>query len=378
MTILRIAVLSASACVLAACASQEPGASVPGKMRFVLGATSSSPAAFVAGAGAQPASLTAGVEYIVSPRKAKITFTSVVFRNGDETLGTSEFTNCTVTYDRALPSGSTLLDCAFTIPVGEITQMALYFDKTLELQVSDATAGIYSDAASSTKYTTTAPAGGANFVTFTINIGDNSTSRATPIIFAAPLSIDEGTTPTLYATMDMIQSFQLMVNAGGTTLTANPGNDPVALFGDLSPGTSTYYSNAPSIESYLVGSVNGFKTLRVFADQSGNPLYLIGWTCGVDGPKGAWASPPIGATIGGWLGKDASDVVAWALPTDATYSTYSAYFVMAEPTAIGQTTVVKCMATASPPAPADGKTYASGAPAMPSPTVSATLTLLAK
>jgi hypothetical protein len=324
------------------------------------------------------ASLTAGTEYIVSPRRAKITFTSVTFRSGTETLGTSEFSNCTVTYDRALPSGSMLLDCAFTIPVGEITEMALYFDKRLQLVVSDATAGIYSDAASATGYTTTAPAGGANFVTYTINIGDNSTSRATPIIFASPLLIEEGTTPTLYATMDMIQSFQLAVNADGTTLTAHPGNDPVALFGGLAPGTSTYYSNANSIESYRVGSVNGFKTLRIFADQAGNPLYLIGWTCGVDGPKAAWASPPIGATIGGWLGKDANNVVAWALPADASYSTYSAYFVMAERTAIGQRTVVNCMATASPPPPADGKTYSSGAPLMTSPTVSATLTLLAK
>lgn len=378
MKILRVAVLSASACVLAACSGQEPRASVPGKMRFVLGATSSSTSPVVSNAIVQSASLTAGVSYIVSPRKARITFTAVVFRSSTETLGTSTFTNCRVTYDRALPSGSTLLDCPFTIPVGEITQMELYFDKTLELLVSDATTGIYSDAASASKYSTTAPAGGANFVTFTINIGDNSTSRATPIIFATPLSIAEGTTPTLYATMDMIQSLQLLVNTGGTTLTAGAGNDPVALFGGLTPGTSTFYSNANAIESYLVGSVNAFTALRIFADQAGNPLYLIGWTCGTDGPKGAWASPPIGATIGGWLGKDANNVIAWALPTDASYSTYSAYFVMAEATAIGQTTVLKCMATASPPAPADGRTYSSGAPTMPSPTVSTTLKLLAK
>jgi hypothetical protein len=252
--------------------------------------------------------------------------------------------------------------------------MAVYFDKTIQLLVSDATNGIYSDASVATKFTTTAPAGGATFVPFTITIGDNNTSRATPIIFASPLSVEEGSTPTLYVTTDMIHNVALRVDAGGTTLTANPGADPVALFGGLTPGSSMYYSSASTIES--VKSQGTY--VRVFTDQGGNPLYLIGTTCGVDGPKGAWATPPIGATIGGWLGKDAGNVIAWALPTDATYAAYSAYFVMPARTLVGQTTTWSCKATASPPPPVDAKTYSSGAPAMSSPTTSATLTLLAK
>src|SRR4051812_14323847 len=184
---------------LSACSKDAPRPRVAGTMRFRLGANNSASAPI--NASIQPASLVAQSEYLVSPRKAKITFTSVVFRDAaGATLGTSDFSSCIVTYDRSLASGSTLLDCPFTAPVGEIAQMALYFSKTLDLLVSDATTGIYTDASSTTKYVTTPPAGGASFVSFTITIGDNNPSRATPVIFATPLVIAEGTTPTLYVT----------------------------------------------------------------------------------------------------------------------------------------------------------------------------------
>jgi len=375
MRLLDVCAALVAACALAGCT--EPHPKVGGTMRFVLGGTSGSTAPTLAGASVQTSHLVAGHEYLVSPRQARITFTSVVFSNASTQLNeTSTFEDCTVTYDRSRPSGSTLLECPFTIPVGEISQMALYFDKTLEILVSDATFGIYSDAAIPSKFSATPPAGGATFVPFTITIGDG-TSRATTIIFPAPLTIAEGTTPTLYVTTDMIHTVQLIVNAGGATLTAKvEGNDPVALFGTLTPGMSMFYSNATTIEARRV---EDSRYLRVFTDQGGNPLYLIGWTCGADGgPKGAWASAPIGQKVGGWLGRDASGVLAWALPTSDTYSTYAAYFVMPEATTVGQTTVQKCQATSSPPPPADGKTYSSGAPSMAFPTTSTTLTLLGK
>jgi hypothetical protein len=397
MTTLRyFAPLLLSLGALAGCGStgQEPVVpppgqvikSVVGKMSFVLGGTSgagSSSLTLPGGAAQQPpqvAPLGAGDGYIVSPRKAKITFTSVVFRgSAGETLGTSDFTSCIVTYDRSLAAGSTLLDCPFTAPVGDIYQIAVYFDKTLQLLVSDAATGIYSDPQSATGFSTTAGAS-ANYVPFKITIGDNTSSRATPIIFSSPVAIVAGSSPTLYITTDMIQTLQVTVNQGGTTLTADGlNNDPVALFGGITRGSSVYYSNANAVESYKLGSVNDFRALRIFYDQAGLPLYMIAPnTCGIEGPKGAWASPPIGATIGGWLGKDANRNLAWALPVTSSYATYSAYFVMAEQTVIGQTTTLKCKATASPPAPADGKTYASGAPAMASPDKSTTLTLVAK
>lgn len=363
---------------------------VAGTMSFVLGGTSGASSSNVAGlerqagGSAQSASLLAGDQYIVSPRAAKITYTSVVFKGADgSTLGTSALSNCTVTYDRSLVSGSGLLDCAFSAPIGDIYQIAVSFNKTLQLLVSDSKFGIYSDPLSATGYSTSAPASGASYVPFTTTIGDTSSSRATPILFASPVTIVAGSTPKLYITTDMIQTFQLVVNAGGATLTAGGGNDPVALFGGPTPGSSSFYSNANQIDSYKVGSVNGFQSLRLFYNQAGAPLFLMrtsvsGNMCGVDSAaKAAWASPPLN-DIGGWLGRDSNKILAWSVPLAASYATYGAYFEMAEQTVIGQSTVLKCIASGSPPAPADGKTYASGAPPMPSPNATVTLTLLAK
>lgn len=352
---------------------------VAGKMSFVLGGTGNGANAHAA---VPTGSLTPNDEYIVSPRKAKITFVTMAFRDSmGNKLGGGEvnFSNCVVTYDRSLNAGATLLDCPIDIPIGEVYALDINFNKAMEVLVSDSSAGIYSDPAVSTKYSTTEPAGGAVFVPYTIMNGDpNSTTRGAQVILNAPVTIAAGSTPQIYITTDMVQTFQIKVNNDGTSLTANPGNDPVALFGGLTPGSSRYYSNSGSIESYRVGSINGFQSLRMFLDANGKPLFLSGpRTCGGgSGLAPAWSSPPIGGTIGGWLGKDAAGTVAYAVPFDNTYAAYVAYMVMADTDTVGATVSLNCKATASVPPPADNKTYGSGAPAMPSPDVMTPLTLL--
>ena len=365
-------------CAAMAIGCTEPGTrSVAGSMKFVQGGTNpASPAPALVGVAA---SIAANEEYIVSPRRAKINFTSVNFKDAAGTsLGESDLTNCSVTYDRTLSSGTTLLDCAFTVPVGEVAQMQLFFDKTLDLLVSDATVGIYSNAAVTTGFSTTAPAGGATFVPYTITIG-NGTTRSTSVFFSSPVTVAEGDTPSMYVTLDMIHTIQLRVNADGATLTPNPTNDPVAVFGGLAPGTSRYFSGANTIEGY---KVQGVPSLRVFYDNAGQPRFtMIGPNfCGADGgSKMAWASPPTeNAMIGGWLGKDANGNIAFALPTTGTFTTYLAYYVMADQASIGQTTTLNCKISSDPPAPADGKTYASGAPTITAPDKSVTLRLIAK
>ncbi len=356
---------------------------VTGTMSFVLGGTAPVSGAARTNVGLRASSaqppLVAGREYIVSPRKAKINFTSVTFRGATgETLGTSSFTGCSATYDRSLASGTTLLDCAFTAPVGDVYQIAVAYDNTIQLLVSDAETGIFTDPASTTGFSNAAPAGGANYVAYTLTIG-NGTSRSTPIIFTTAFSITATSSPRLFVTTDMIHTLQLKVNAGGTTLSPTGSNDPVVLFGGPTRGSSRYYSDSGTIETI---PVVGFHSVRIFYNEAGSPVYLIGPTppaCGVlDAPKGAWPTPPLGATIGGWLGRDSNGTIAWALPLTSSYATYSTYHVMQEQAAIGGSTTLRCKITTSPPPPADGKTYASGAPAMPSPDASAPLKLMAK
>jgi len=356
------------------------GSTVRGKMSFVLGGTGDG--MNVRAAATTPGSLTPNDEYIVSPRKAKITFASMAFR--DETgnkLGGGDvaFTNCVVTYDRSLNAGATLLDCPIEIPVGEVHALDVNFNKTMQILVSDTTAGIYSDPSTASLYSTIEPTGGAQFVDYTIMIGDTSPTRGAQVILTQPVTVATDSMPQLYVTTDMVQTFQIKVNSDSTSLTANSGNDPVALFAGLSAGTSRFYSNSGQIESYKIGSVNGYHELRVFLDSNGKPLYLMSpLICGGQGPRGAWASPPIGATIGGWLGKDTTGKVSWALPVANDYAAYRAYMVMTDTDTVGNTVTVDCKASASPPPPADNTSYASGAPAMPSPDVSTPLTLLTK
>ena len=214
-----IAALALPACLVLSCS--EPHAKVAGSMHFILGGTPATvvpaPALSPSGGKGALAALVAGVEYIVSPRKAKITFTSVQFTTatGDGS-GETTLADCTVTYDRSLASGSTILDCPFTAPVGDITSMQLFYSTTVQLLVSDATVGIYSDPSSPTLYSTTAPAGGAAFVPLTITIGGAGvTNRGLPIFFGTPMTIVEGTTPVLYVTVDMIHTIQMQVNTGG-------------------------------------------------------------------------------------------------------------------------------------------------------------------
>ncbi len=353
---------------------------VAGSMHFVLGGTAPIPSSVARRTG--PSALTPGDEYVVSPRKAKITFASVAFRKADgNKLGDGDLplTNCVVTYDRTMPSGSTLLDCPIMMPVGEVYSLDLSFNKAMEILISDGIAGIYSDPTVASHYSTTAPAGGATFVPYTVMIGDSSPTRATPIIFASPVTIAADSTPMLSVTTDMIQTFQIAVDPSGTTLTAHPGNDPVAVFGGLSPGSSHFLSNASQIESYRIGSVNNFRSMRVFYDGNAKPLFMMSpVTCGPSAGMGVWATGTFGpGNVGGRLGTDAAGNTGWAQVAPGGMS-YSAYYVMVEPTAIGQSTMVKCQATTTPPVPANGMTYASGAPDIATPDTVTQLTLLTK
>lgn len=359
----------------------DGGSTVAGKARFVQGGSAVTRAPLIIRSGHR---LTPGDQYIISPNKAKITFKSVVFKGASgSTLATSTLTDCVVTYDRTKSSGTSLLDCPFDVPTGEIGQMSVAFSTTLQLYVDDTTTGIYSSAAATGGFSTTRPSPEPDFVDFLVTAGASSNERSTSVIFSSPITVAEGSLPEIYITTDMVHTTQIEVTGTGTTLgpITVGSNDPVALFGGLTKGTSLFYSEKTSIDSYKVMGVNN---LRVFYDAENKPLYLIGSNafCGSDGGyKAAWASAPVGdpngAQIGGWLGKDATNVLAWALPMGTNYSTYNAYFTMQEQTSVGGATTLNCKASTSPPEPTDGKTYASGAPAITGPTTY-TLNLLAK
>jgi hypothetical protein len=373
----RIGIVALSAIPLAGCGTGvNYSTTLPGTATFVQGASSVTTLAASA-KKIRPRSgfaLTPGDQYLVSPNQAKITFVSIEFDDtSGSTISSSDLTGCVVTYDRGLSSGSSLLDCPFTVPVGQIGQIVVRYSNNVQILVNDTTTGIYSHSGSTTGFNTTAAS--PDFVNIRVNAGADPDVRISPIIFPTPITVAAGSTPQIFITTDMIHGTELEVASNGTDLAPAGTEDPVALFGYTTKGKSLYFSEDTTIESVKIGK----NSVRVFEDAAGNPLFLFGFTCAVGNlPVNAWATPPIGQTIGGWLGKDAAHVISWALPTDTTWGTYSTYFTMAEQTAIGGTTTVNCKATTSPPPPADGQTYASGAPAMSSPTTSTVVTLLGK
>lgn len=376
--------------MLSACfGGEESFPTVAGNLRFVQGGSADSSASRLR--TATPAALIPSSSYLVSPRQGKVTFVSVVFRDEtgrplDASSAAGEygipFEDCTITYDRSLAAGSTLLDCPIEFPIGDVYEMVVYYDQNVELLVSDEVTGIYSDPTEPSQYTTIAPAGGADFVPYRVDVAQG-TSRGRPIVFTTPVTISADAPPPLFVTTDMFQTFLLQVDASGDTLSAGNNADPIELFGGLSPGTSRYYSNGSAAESYQLGTVDNFTSLRFFFDENDEPLYLTqSPTCGPPGPLNVWAAPPSrpgseGSFIGGYLGRDADGVLAWAMLGN-TFPELVSYNVMPEATTSGETTVLNCKATDAPPEPADGQTYASGAPEMPSPDLTRTLTLIAQ
>jgi hypothetical protein len=91
------------------------------------------------------------------------------------------------------------------------------------------------------------------------------------------------------------------------------------------------------------------------------------------GVYGAFATAPTaamaltdGSRVGGYLGRDASNKICWALPTDATWSNYRAVYAMDAAGTVGTMTTLVCQPASGDPAPSSGTTYASGCPSITS------------
>lgn len=101
-------------------------------------------------------------------------------------------------------------------------------------------------------------------------------------------------------------------------------------------------------------------------------------------PSEAWnISPAVapdsggGMKAGGYLGLDASGNLAWALPTDFTWTSYRAVFVMRRGGTVGSSVNLSCAFQSTVPVPADGNSYASGAPSISAPSTTLSIKLVA-
>src|SRR5262245_50105296 len=155
------------------------------------------------------AGLSSGNWY-VSPDKIKVKLTRINFAGATQQDSTgADLVDCVVTYDRAAATLAPLLDCPFSIAPGTYTSMNLFVDPTAEVLISDATNGLYTDPSVPTKLSSTAPAGGASFVSVTATLG-----TAFQQFFSTPLVVTDQPV-SLSVVIDAVQTVQL-TSSGGT------------------------------------------------------------------------------------------------------------------------------------------------------------------
>lgn len=304
-----------------------------------------------------------------------------------ETGTGADFVGCVVTYDRSAAALDALLDCPFEIAPGTYTNMHLVVDPVADILISDAVNNIYTDPASASGLTSTAPVGGADFVPFTSEFGAGFEQ-----FFTTPLIVGTADVLSLAVLVDAVQTVQVNVSGGGTTL-AFGNYFPAVVVPTLgAPGAPQYYTSQGTADSYN-GSLVLPNYLRIYyeAGVGGQPVRLsldqLAMTinaCQAGGfgyvfPGDAATSPPSssGDRAGGWLAVDPSDVICAAVGSDSEFTSYHSYFRMGYVPNVGDSTTFSCELTSTPTPPTSGSTYESGCPPIVSVLGSASLMLVA-
>jgi hypothetical protein len=337
------------------------------------------------------APLTEGTFWRLSPNKAKVTFTGIDFTV--DGIGTSgDLTGCSGLYDRTRSSGAQLFQCPIQVPIGKITALTVRYSASIDVLINDTNNGIYTDPSKPTGFATTPPTPGPQFATLTLPNPGNSNPNEYPvqIFLTSPITVAADSTPNLYIVVDMVHSFWAKVTNGALAITSEAGIFPPAqVYASFSRSArSEFYTTVGTAENVSMGNSTSETYVRLnylSANEAGHV-----WTGYVGGcmfgnfPSEAWNISPAlapnggnGMKAGGYLGLDASNTLAWALPVDFTWSGYRALFEMPRATATGSSVNLKCQLQSTVPIPADGNTYASGVPPMPDPTTNVSLTLVA-
>ena len=297
--------------------------------------------------------------------------------------------NCTPTYKISDASLSQILDCPFQIAAGTYVSMGIGVSTTFQVLVDDATNGLYTDPASSTGLSSTAPSGGAQFVSVTVagpggmgNVLSQETFFPQPVTLTATGSVGgDGGAPgvTVDVVQDMIHTLFVNVTGGTPTFDTSLPLPAVQMIPSVEGAGHVEFSTSTGVagDTTLPGPTDDDgSSVRLFYDASGAPSYLFHPTLG---PSQAWAADPAKSTpgtgtnfrAGGYLGIDSSGTLCWAIPQDYSYQSYIGICEMKVVSTQGGSTSLQCANMATVPPPTSGNTYASGCPSItPSSTVS--------
>lgn len=377
-----LATLTAAVLMVAAasCRQKSSGKSVAG-VAHVLHGASSQTTSF----RSHPSFVAPNGNWIVSPDRVRVHLDHISFNGASPSEGTgTDLTGCALEFDRNAPSLSSMLDCPFTLSRSvRALDVSLVMNPTFEILISDTANGIFTDPAAVGGLTNVQPAAGAAFVAWTANHGGTTAGGALP----EAVQLGSNGDISLAIVMDAVQTVEVVVTGGVPQFNANTTWVPVVVFPTFdAPGRATYYSSAATAGSILVPA--GYTAARVYYGPGANsqPLYLANTNaCSVTAATGGVfpidpAQSPVysnGSRSGGWLGRDGTGTICWALPADTMWSSYVSYLTMPEITTLGSSGTLSCQATTATLPPTSGSNYSSGCPAI-TPDTSTTMTLVAR
>lgn len=359
---------------------KSSGGGVSGTSKIRMGASTTAPARLVSQNYTRP-STNQGDHWRLSPNKAKVTFTKITFFTNDGNSSDQTFSGCTATYDRAQASGSLLLDCPITVPIGTITRMMVYYSTTFQISISDSTNSIYTDSTKTSGFSATAPAAGNEFATFVATAQQNNNGDfVADIHLPTPKVVAANDTPTINIVTDMIHSMFATAGSTGTpgavlTYDSTDVHAPVNIFATFSDsGSSEFYTATGTAENYNFTTSTSEYMVRLFYYSNSTPAFVMNEyvdNCVMGNyptqalnanPASSTADSSDGSKAGGYLGIDSGSVLAWALPETFAYSSYRALLTMAR-VAKGSTTSLNCKAVfgagGTVPAPSSGDVYSS-------------------
>ncbi len=334
------------------CSCNPSSGKVSGALKFLKGASGGSASALGVGAPTDG-------NWLISPDKARITLVSIAANSSDGGSNQISVENCTVEYDASLPTLVSLGECTVEWDVGTYASVSFSVDSTFEILIDDPVNGIFTDPDAASLASTVEPVGGAQFVT--LGVGQGAGVPDLTATFVEPLVIDENSlAPSIDAILHGVHTVWLFVT--GTSLELNTQLPAIPFPAPSAIGAIKYYSNldtaanaydgpgpAPPIPSAVLELI----------DVNG-PVYV-----GYNSPTFQTCFPG-GGTFANreshYLGLDSSSKLCWRVESNVELGTYMGLMSMPELSQIGQSGAVSCFATADPPEPADGVSYASGCP----------------
>lgn len=377
----------AAALLASACQTKDGGGGVTARARIIQGASATTSSTFALTAAAPDG------RWALSPDRGSATVLGIDLFSVSGGGHFVEMEDCAPEFDRSQPSLAQIADCAVVLPEGTYAGVGFRLSTTFRVLVHDTANGIHTDPGAPTRLTSVAPAGGAQFIEYTIpGFGDPPTIGVSQY-FSEPWEVvaaGDGTAATLTLTVvaDMVHTMFANFSGGSGTIDEAQPNVGVQLIPSPSGAgrVELYSPTATAGNVSLPGaSATDFGSIRLFYANPPQPSYVffVGAGGGAS-PSGAWAADPAtapddgtGSRAGGYLGQDSTGKVCWAVPQDYTWQQYVQVCELQPAAQIGQSTQVRCQTMAAAPAPISGPTYASGCPAI-TPDVTFDVTLVAR